>query len=394
MTEVFSERLKSPIPTQELQRRWTVVAEVMKKEGIDVILSQNITQYMGGYGRYLTDTTAENAYPQSVLFTAGEEIHFVAYGGPPLETYPPKYAVRSGSTCKNQPYFSPFRFTHDWEGKLAMQWLKDKKIKRFGVEMGITSMAYYDYLVKALPDVEFVDCSDLVDQVRALKSDDEIAFIRKAADIQDKVFGYIPWLVYPGEREFEIRNRIFRLMTDLGAEENIVLMGSALKGETFTPYPSHLQNRTIEASDQLYICLSNSGPGGYFTTIGRMISIGNPGAHVQEGWELAMKAQEKLTNQLQIGADPQVIFAMYNEFLTQNGCAPETGLFAYGQGYDWIERPSIQPCEKMPIQANMCLAINTNIVSVKRSVYCADSFLTTAKGPERLHKTPQKIIIV
>lgn len=392
MTEVFSERLKSPIPTRELNRRWTTLQEAMKKEGIDVLLTQNITQYMGSYGRYLSDTTAENAYPQSVLFTAEGEMHFVAYGGPPLETYPPKYAVRGGTTCKNEPYFSPFRYTHEWEGKIAMKFLKDKNIKRFGVEMGITSMAYYDYLVKAMPGVEFVDVSDLVDKIRALKSDDEIAFIRKAADIQDKVFGYIPGLIYPGEREYEIRNRIFRLMTDLGSEENIVLMGSAPKGEVFTPYPSHLQNRILEAGDQLYICLSNSGPGGYFTTIGRMISMGEPSVELQEGWELAIKAQQKLTSQLQIGADPQVIFATYNEFLLQNGCAAETGLFAYGQGYDWIERPSIQPGEKLPIQANMCLAVNTNIVSIKRSVYCADSFLTTAKGPEILHKTPQKIL--
>ncbi len=394
MTEVFSERLKSPIPSRELNRRWAALQEAMKKEGIDVLLTQNITQYMGSFGRYLTDTTAENAYPQSVLFTAEGELHFVAYGGPPLETYPPKYAVRGGTTCKNEPYFSPFRYTHDWEGKIAMKWLQGKNIKKFGVEMGITSMAYYDYLVKAMPGVEFIDVSDLVDKIRAVKSDDELAFIRKSADIQDKVFGYIPGLIYPGEREYEIKNRIFRLMTDLGAEENIVLMGSAPKGEVFTPYPSHLQNRTLEAGDELYICLSNSGPGGYFTTIGRMFSMGEPSAALKEGWELALKAQQKLIGLLKIGAEPQVIFALYNEFLVQNGCAPESGLFAYGQGYDWIERPSIQTGENLPIQANMCLAVNTNIVSVKRSVYCADSFLTTAREPERLHRTPRQVIIV
>lgn len=393
MTEVFSERLKSPIPTRELERRWATLKDAMKKEGIDVLLSQNITQYMGSYGRYLSDTTAENAYPQSVLFTAEGELHFVAYGGPPLETYPPKYAVRGGTTCKNEPYFSPFRYTHEWEGKIAIKWLKDKQIKKFGVEMGITSTAYYDYLVNALPGVEFVDVSDLVDKIRAIKSPDEIEFIKKAADIQDKVFGYIPGLIYPGEREFEIRNRIFRLMTDLGAEENIVIMGSAPKGEVFTPYPSHLQNRTLEAGDQLYICLSNSGPGGFFTTVGRMISMGEPTAELKEGWDLALKAQKKLTDQLQLGADPNVVFAVYNEFLIQNGCIPESGVFAYGQGYDFMERPSIQPGEKMAVQADMCLAVNTNIVSVKRSIYCADSFLTTARGPERLHRTPQQIII-
>jgi len=394
MAEVFHERLKAPIPTSELQRRWKRLQEAMKKNGIDCILTQNSTQYMGGYNRWLTDTTAENAYPQSVIIPCEGEMYLIAYGGPPLETYPPKYAVRGGKACKNVPYFSPFNFTHTWEGKIAVEWAKSNDIKVMGIAgFELIHSAYYEYMLENLPNVEIIDATDLVDEIKCVKSEEEIKYIKKSAYIQDKVFGYLPALVYPGKREFEIRSKLMHLLTDLGSEEQIVIIGSAPKGETLTPYPSHLQNRTLEDGDQVYVCLSSSGPGGFFTAIGRMVSIGAPTQALKDDWSLALEAQRKITDQNKVGSNPQVIFTSYNEFLRENNCMTEAGLFAYGQGYDFIERPSIQPGETMLIKNDMCLAVNTNIVSANRTVYCCDSYLTTPSGPVRLHTTPQEIII-
>ena len=67
MSEVFHERLKSPIPRRELDRRTAVLQRAMKLAGLDCIIAQNITQYLCGCNRWLTDTTAENNYPQSSI---------------------------------------------------------------------------------------------------------------------------------------------------------------------------------------------------------------------------------------------------------------------------------------------------------------------------------------
>lgn len=394
MAEVFHERFKSPIPTIELQRRWQRIQGAMKEAKLDCILTQNTTQYMGGYNRWLTDTTAENAYPQSVVIPAEGEMALIAYGAPPQNYYPPKFVVRGGTVCPNVPYFAPFNFTHDWEGKIAVEWAKKHKVKRFGIAgMGFIHSAYYDYLVKLLPGVEFVDASDLADQIKCVKSEEEIKFIRKAAAVQDKAIGYIPAITQPGEREYEVRGKLMEILTDLGGEEQIVIMGSAPQSQTFTPYPSFMQNRMLEKGDQMYIGLSSSGPGGFFTAIGRMVSIGRPSAEMEESWQLALEAQKQLSQQLQPGADPTAIYAAYNQYLGSKGYQAEDSMFAYGQGYDFIERPSIQPGETMKLTQGMCMAVNTSVVTTKRTSYCSDSFLITANGPDRLHNTAQKIII-
>ena len=393
MTEVFHERLKSPIPIKELKRRSTRLLAAMKRENIDCLLAQNITQYMGGCNRWLTDTTAENNYPQSSFLTAKGEIGYIACSGPPLDLYPPPHLLRIGKPWAAAPYFSVFNYTRDWEGRLFVKWIKENKAKKIGiVGFGMFHWNYYDYIAKNVPGIQIIDASSIFDDIRAAKSEDEIRFLAKSTDIQDKVMSYIPAVAQPGVREYEIRSKIMQLLTDHGGEEMIVIMGSAARGEFFNLLPSFFQNRELQKGDELYIKLQSSGPGGMFTTIGRMFSIGVASSGtMQNRWKSVIAAQEKIKEMLQIGMDPQVIFARYNEYLASMGCKPEKGLFAHGQGYDHIERPSIQPGETMMLAKDMCLAVNTSLISAGNAAYCADSFLLKPDGPKKMHKTPLSI---
>jgi Xaa-Pro aminopeptidase len=390
MNEIFHERLKAPIPLKELARRSRDLLAAMKRENIDCILAQNVTQYLGGCNRWLTDTTAENNYPQSSFLTKDGAIGYIACSGPPLDLYPPSHLLRIGQPWAAAPYFSVFNYTHDWEGRLFLDWVKKNNPRKLGIAgLSMFHWNYYDTIARNVPGLEIVDCSSLFDELRALKSADEILFLKKSAAVQDKVMNYIPAIAQPGRREYEIRSKIMQLSTDHGGEEMIVTIGSAPRGDTFSLLPSFFQNRELQAGDELYIKLNCSGPGGMFTSLGRMFSVGRePAAAMQRSLEEAAAAQAKLVSMLQIGMAPPVIFAAYNEYLASRHYRQETGLFAFGQGYDHIERPSIQPGETMNLANDMCLAVNTSLVSAERTFYCADSFMLTANGPQKMHKTP------
>ena len=105
MTEVFHERLKSPIPTAELERRTLAIQEAMKEANIDCLLTQNLTQYFGGCNRWLTDTIAEINYPQSSILPVDGEVRYIACSGPPLDLYPPSHLLRIGKPLDAAPYF-------------------------------------------------------------------------------------------------------------------------------------------------------------------------------------------------------------------------------------------------------------------------------------------------
>ena len=393
MNETYHERLKGPIPRRELDRRTVELQKAMKAAGIDMILAQNITQYLCGCNRYMTDTTAENNYPQSSFLPAEGEVGYIACSGPPLDLYPPSHLLRIGKPYDAAPYFSPFNYTNDWEGNFIVRWCKDNNAKKIGIAgFAMFYWNYYDKIKRELPDLEIVDATELFDEIRAVKSADEIEFIKKAAAVQDKIMAYVPAFALPGVREYELRAKLMQMAVDQGMEEQITIIGSAPQGETFKLMPSFFQNRTLQEGDQLYVRMSYSGPGGFYVTLGRMFCVGaDPGEKMLADFEEAKAAQEYLVEKLVPGADPATIFELYNEYLVNNGFKPEKGLFAYGQGYDNIERPSVQPGETMKIGRDMCMAVNTNIIGIDITTYCADSYLITAEGAVKLHATENKI---
>ena len=66
--EQLSERLQTPISTAELQRRWAAVRAAMEREQIDVLLTQNNNDHMGGYVKYSSDLPETNGYPLTAVF--------------------------------------------------------------------------------------------------------------------------------------------------------------------------------------------------------------------------------------------------------------------------------------------------------------------------------------
>ena len=83
---------------------------------------------------------------------------------------------------------------------------------RIGVEMEnyyYTAKAHA-VLAEALPDASFVDATALVNWQRAVKSDEEIGFIRKAARISEKITQRAIELAEPGSRKNEIVGEIMR----------------------------------------------------------------------------------------------------------------------------------------------------------------------------------------
>ena len=84
--------------------------------------------------------------------------------------------------------------------------------KRIGVEMDnyYFSAKAMQTLREELPDVTFIDVTALVNWQRGVKSDEELAFIRKAAAISEKISDGLMELVEPGIPKNEIVAEIFR----------------------------------------------------------------------------------------------------------------------------------------------------------------------------------------
>ncbi|MHB8074670.1 M24 family metallopeptidase [Desulfosporosinus fructosivorans] len=390
---ISAERFTRPIPTKELERRWDLVRKAMKDQDIDCLVIQSHSRFLGGYVRYFTDIP-NNDYATTILFPVNEEMTVInhgAVGGPPS---PPDWAARGIKTRQIYPFIQTLNFTELDAPEATVRQIKDSNYKKVGfVCLSLMSAALYKYVVENLHGVEIVDSTDLVDEIKAVKSSDEIKLIRKAVAVHDYLAGAVPALFRPGRYESEIRSELKRLAADMGSEEQNVLLGAGADDKAFLTDP-FFNNRKIEYGDRLVILIEVNGQDGFYGELARTWCLGEPSKELLETFDIALHAQKLIAGMLKPGAAPADLFKANNDFLTSKGCAPEARYFAHGQGYDMVERPAFVPRETMLIKEGMFVAVHPTAINEKAMAFCCDNYLITAHGAELLQKTPQIVFSV
>ena len=391
------EILTSSLSSNEMERRWSETRKRMEEESIDILLMQNDNQWMGGYVRWFTDIPARDGYPITVIFPIDDEMTTITCGGkPPGDFGPPAWAMKGVKQRLTAPYFRTLMYSNTYDAKLAVDVLKAKKARTIGiVGKGMMPAIFYEHLKSGLPKATFVDATDLVDQIKVIKSDEEIAMIKRTAALQDEAMEYAKTIIRPGRRDFEILGDVVHKVTSLGSEEQLVIGASGPVGKPVRPRDRTFQNRVVREGDQFTLLVEVNGPGGMYTEISRIFCIGNVPAELEHAFEMAKEAQKVSLKLLKPGADPGEILRANNQFMVQKGFPPETRLYAHGQGYDLVERPAIRDDEPMKLKARMNITVHPIFGTDRIFAWVCDNYLITESGAsECLHKTPQEIFTV
>lgn len=385
------------ISTHELERRWSAVRSRMAEEKIDFLVMQNDNEWLGGYVKWFTDIPARNAQAHTVIFPVEEEMTTITHGGkPPGDLGPPAWTLRGVKKRLTAPYFQSVVYTTRYDAELAVEEFKGKPRGKIGVVgIGGMSAAFYENLRKGLPDASFVDASDLVDRIKAIKSEEEIGLIRRAAAIQDEVMAYAKTVIRPGRRDFEIIADIIHKATLLGSEEQLVIGASGPLGKPVPMQKRHFQNRVVREGDQFTLMVEVNGPGGMYAEIGRIFFLGKVPAELQDAFDTAKELQKATLKEIRPGADPKEIWQRNNALLKELRLLPETRAYAHGQGYDLVERPLIRDDEPMKIEANMNITVHPTVGSDKVWIWVCDNYLVTESGVSScLHACPQEIFSI
>lgn len=391
------ERLTTSISTAELERRWQAIREMMRHHQLDYLLMRNDEEFLGGYVKWFTDLPARHSYPFTVIFPIEDEMTLISCGAaPPGDPGPPAWAVRGVKQRLGAPYFPSAHYTATYDAELAVGVLQEKARATIGlVGRSYLPITFYEYLVRHLSGAEFVDVTDQVDQIKVLKSPEEIELIKRTATMQDDAMAHVSKLIKPGMRAYEVEAEVFYFTTRRGSERGLVLVGSGAPGRPAPFAPRHFQNRIIQEGDQISLLIEVNGPGGLYTELGRVLSIGKPSPELQDAFGVALEAQQVSLGLIRSAATPADIWNANNAFLEQRGYFPERRLYAHGQGYDLVERPLIRYDEPMPIQAGMNLTIHPTAAHERVWAGVTDNYLVTATGvSDCIHRTPKEIIVL
>lgn len=267
-------------------------------------------------------------------------------------------------------------------------------VKKLAFERQHVSYDRYEELSKALTAVELVPSSGLVEDLRSIKDDAELNYMRKAAQIADEAFSEILKYIRPGVSEMDIERELQYFIKKKGAEDvgfsTIVASGKRSSLPHAVPC-----DKKIEKGDLVTLDFGAKYMG-YRSDMTRTIVVGAPSDKQREIYEIVRKAQEEASKAVKPGVAGKVPDACAREYITNAGYGEYFGHgLGHGVGLDIHEGPSLSKAAEKLLEVG-------NVVTVEPGIYLPDwggvriedTVIVLENGIEVLTKSSKELIII
>lgn len=379
------DRRRCSLSQGELERRWKAVRERMAARGISHLVVQSQQRFVGGYFRWFTDIAGTN-YHITAVFPVDEDMTIIGHGAPaPAKpATPPEWALRGVKERINTPAFPNVWWEDAWDADKAVEVIKRKKPGTVGlVGLGNMSAALYENVKKGLQGVNVVNATDLVDEVRMVKSEEEIKLHRAAAYLHEMSYELAKKAIRPGRTVGEVIEEIRHAQVLAGSEEQQVNITFGRLGVTHysqTSWGNTVVRRPFREGDVINMLIESSAAGGYWYDLRRFVCIGKAPAEVEEAYALVKEARKILAANLKPGVVPGVALKASDEFLKSKGCPPEARVAGHGQGLDLVERPVVRYEETAKLEPGMVISLHPTASTKHASACIADTYVIGDSG--------------
>ncbi|MBE6016288.1 MAG: aminopeptidase P family protein [Lachnospiraceae bacterium] len=391
--DIKVDKYKYSTDHNEMRRRWEVTLAEMDKQEIDCLILYATVGRLNGSMMYLTDVFTSGSYPHCGMFSR-DGIFLFGHGYKGGTMAPAEKLGLINITENIGIPITPAMCYADNDFPAEMERIiKSRGYKKIGfVDMAKTAASIYKYLTENLRECEFVNATDMIDQIKAVKSEYDIQRWKDAIDTVEKVFAQFPSVVKPGMTEHQVVCEMEYIARSFDCPVTSIMMGSDPKKPIKSP--DIYRNKVIEEHDYINFLLELAAPGGLWCEIARIFSFGEPSTEMRKAEKDSVELQALIAKNAVPGASPAELLALLNSKLTARGYRPETRIFAHGQGYDIVERPVFCADETMELKENMIVAIHPSCGNA--DAYCGntDDYMITKSGAVRLNTIPSGIWVL
>lgn len=271
------------------------------------------------------------------------------------------------------------------------------KIKNMYLETSDISLSTLQRYRKMLPKVKILEDGKfdrLIEEMRSIKTKDELSCIMKAQELTDKTFSYILDRIKIGRTEREIMLDMEFYMRKLGSEgvsfDFIVVSGKNSALPHGVPTDKPIENGDFITMD--FGAVVN----GYRSDMTRTIAVGDITDKQRAVYDTVLKAQQLALDAIKAGAVCKDIDKLARDYIYQSGYE---GCFGHGLGHsvgiDIHENPNFNlSCDKV-LQPG-------NIMTVEPGIYLENQFgvriedmvCVEENGCLNLTHSPKELIIL
>ncbi|MBO8169002.1 MAG: aminopeptidase P family protein [Thermoanaerobacteraceae bacterium] len=290
------------------------------------------------------------------------------------------------------PYLEIVQHGQDFYGDLA-KLLQELEVRTLAFEEEHVTYRQYRKLRDKL-DVALEPVREWIEQLRLVKSEAEIARLKKAVKIADEGFSHIVGYIAVGKTELDISLELEFYMRKQGASGAAfdIIIASGPRGALPHGVAS---DKTIQKGE-LVVMDFGAVYAGYHSDITRTVNIGRLGEKQREIYDIVLEAQQAAIEAVKPGVTGAEVDQVARDIIKDKGYGDNFGHgLGHGVGLAIHEGPRLAPGADTVLKPGMVVTVEPGIyIPGWGGVRIEDIVLVTGDGCEVLTASTKELLVL
>lgn len=245
-----------------------------------------------------------------------------------------------------------------------------------------------------MADAELIPTFDLIEEIRMIKSPDEIEKVREAGRITDEAYVHITKFIKAGMKELDVAEELGRFIKEQGG-------GSAgfppivASGIRSSLAHGRATEKVIEKGEMITIDFGANYEG-YWADISRTVSLGEPSDKMRAIQKVVLKSFNDCIENIKPGMQDTEVDALMREHLIETGYNEISGTGSgHGIGLEIHEKPLFSVQKDKVLEKNMTITVEPGVyLKGTGGARVEDVLLITEDGCESLTPSTKELIVI
>ncbi|WP_067728086.1 M24 family metallopeptidase [Oceanobacillus damuensis] len=269
--------------------------------------------------------------------------------------------------------------------------IKAMGINHLGFEKDYVTYTQFENYNKKF-GVELIPVSGLIEEIRLIKTSDELNIMKKAAKIADDAFEHIQSFIKPGVKEIDISNELEFFMRRQGAISSSfdTIVASGFR----SAFPHGVASEKEIGNGELVTLDFGALYEGYCSDITRTVAVGEISSELREIYDIVLEANLRGVNGIKPGMTGIEADALTRDYITEKGYGKNFGhSTGHGLGLEVHEGPGLSYRSDKILETGMVVTVEPGIyVNGLGGCRIEDDIVITDTGNERLTFAPKELI--
>ncbi len=234
-------------------------------------------------------------------------------------------------------------------------------ISRLGIESAHLTLAAFEAIDVPLTTTQLVPTAGKVEQLRAVKDDEEQGVIRRAVAVAERALQHLLSGLRPDESEKDVADALEASLRRCGAEaasfDPIVAVGAN------AALPHYRPDAAARIGDGTFLLIDwGASVSGYKSDLTRVVPVSRVTSPFAEVYEAVRTAQDRAIAAIRPGVEAAAIDQVARQSLEQAGYGPQfLHSLGHGIGLQVHEAPSLRQPSEDRLEAGMVVTVEPGV---------------------------------